>query len=75
MGSYDHWKTTNPDDEWLGPEPEDEPATKTPGQLRYEAFWDRQLPDNIEPTGWERLNPEIRAAWEDVARTAKEPER
>jgi hypothetical protein len=19
--SYDHWKTTNPDDEWLGPEP------------------------------------------------------
>jgi hypothetical protein len=20
--SYDHWKTTNPADEWLGPEPE-----------------------------------------------------
>jgi hypothetical protein len=20
--SYDHWKTTNPDDEWLGPEPQ-----------------------------------------------------
>lgn len=22
--SYDHWKTTNPDDEWLGPEPQSE---------------------------------------------------
>ena len=20
--SFDHWKTTNPDDEWLGPEPD-----------------------------------------------------
>jgi hypothetical protein len=24
--SYDHWKTTNPDDEWLGPEPADPAA-------------------------------------------------
>jgi hypothetical protein len=23
--SYDHWKTTNPDDEFLGPGPEEEP--------------------------------------------------
>lgn len=23
-GSYDHWKTTNPDDEFLGPEPPEE---------------------------------------------------
>jgi hypothetical protein len=23
--SYDHWKTTNPEDEWLGPEPPDGP--------------------------------------------------
>ena len=23
--SYDHWKTTNPDDEFLGPKPVDEP--------------------------------------------------
>jgi len=22
--SYDHWKTTNPDDEWLGPDPNEE---------------------------------------------------
>lgn len=22
--TYDHWKTTNPDDEWLGPAPDDE---------------------------------------------------
>lgn len=22
--SYDHWKTTNPDNEWLGPEPDDD---------------------------------------------------
>lgn len=22
--SYDHWKTTNPDDEWLGPDYDEE---------------------------------------------------
>jgi len=22
--TYDHWKTTNPDDAWLGPDPDDE---------------------------------------------------
>jgi hypothetical protein len=22
MNGYDHWKATNPDDEWLGPEPD-----------------------------------------------------
>jgi hypothetical protein len=22
--SYDHWKTTNPEDEWLGPEPKEQ---------------------------------------------------
>jgi hypothetical protein len=21
--TYDHWKTTNPDDEWLGPNPDE----------------------------------------------------
>ena len=26
--SYDHWKTTNPDDEWLGPDPEEEKSLK-----------------------------------------------
>jgi len=24
FGGYDHWKTTNPDDEWLGPDPDEE---------------------------------------------------
>lgn len=24
--SYDHWKTTNPDDEWLGPDPREQQA-------------------------------------------------
>lgn len=31
--TYDHWKTTNPEDEWLGPDPMDEGDD----------------PDNLEP--------------------------
>lgn len=26
--NYDHWKTTNPDDQWLGPEPDQEAMVK-----------------------------------------------
>ena len=35
--TYDHWKTTNPDDEFLGPEPEDEDELEEP---EIEELWD-----------------------------------
>jgi hypothetical protein len=35
--TYDHWKTTNPDDEFLGPEPEDEDEIPEP---EVEEVWD-----------------------------------
>jgi hypothetical protein len=34
---YDHWKTTNPADEFLGPAPEDEDALEEP---EIEELWD-----------------------------------
>lgn len=39
LRGYDHWKTTNPDDEWLGPEPEDDMAEEEP----REPLTDEQL--------------------------------
>jgi hypothetical protein len=35
--TYDSWKATNPDDEFLGPEPEDEDAPEEP---EIEEIWD-----------------------------------
>jgi hypothetical protein len=32
--SYDHWKTTNPDDEWLGPDPAEEHDDEEPPELQ-----------------------------------------
>ena len=37
--SFDHWKTTNPDDEWLGPEPESE--EEEPEDHFYESVQER----------------------------------
>jgi hypothetical protein len=28
--TYDHWKATNPADEWLGPDPDDQPYELNP---------------------------------------------
>lgn len=38
FGSYDHWKTTNPDDQFLGPAPEDE--DELPPEPTVEEVWD-----------------------------------
>jgi hypothetical protein len=32
--TYDHWKTTNPADQWLGPEPEEDGMDDWSGVLR-----------------------------------------
>jgi hypothetical protein len=42
--SYDQWKTTNPDDERLGPEPEADPEAEMERQL--EALEDRETGAN-----------------------------
>ena len=34
--TYDHWKTTNPADEWLGPDPEEDDGMNAPGYWMYE---------------------------------------
>jgi hypothetical protein len=68
--SFDHWKTTNPADEWLGPEPDEEPAMPTPGERAFTAFWSREWPQNLTGTGWAGLSPETRAAWEAAADAA-----
>jgi hypothetical protein len=69
MMSYDHWKTTNPEDEWLGPEPksEEEPPEKTLGQIAYERYWAQHLLTGIKACGWEQLDAGIRAGWEKCA--------
>jgi hypothetical protein len=36
--TYDHWKTTNPADQWLGPEPEDDGMSNEPRDI-VEAQW------------------------------------
>ena len=38
--TYDRWKTTNPADEWLGPEPEDDGMDQR-GQLTIWIIYDR----------------------------------
>jgi hypothetical protein len=37
--TYDHWKTTNPADEFLGPEPETDMPKSKLQQLRENATW------------------------------------
>lgn len=53
--TYDHWKTTNPDDEWLGPDPEDgceedesmDDHDPQPRAILDPAFNDRHLLDGV----------------------------
>jgi hypothetical protein len=44
--SYDEWKTTNPADQWLGPEPDDDDDRDEyhkSKEERYERAMERQL--------------------------------
>jgi hypothetical protein len=55
MSSYDHWKTTNPDDEWLGPEPAD-PADEELDELdRLQQLKDRLESMRVQEQADERL--------------------
>jgi hypothetical protein len=70
--SFDSWKSTDRADEWLGPEPDEEPPAKTLGEHAFEAFWAREWPQNLTGTGWAGLSPETQQAWEQVGRRLTE---
>jgi hypothetical protein len=46
--TYDHWKTTNPADEWLGPEPEED---------------DGMTPRDIVKSQWQAAHRGALAVW------------
>ena len=48
--TYDHWKATNPADEWLGPDP-DEEARKEAEEERAAARADRRQKSLWEDDG------------------------
>ena len=48
--SYDHWKTTNPEDEWLGPDPHNEPEEDEPKRWPCACGWFAVCDENC--CGW-----------------------
>ncbi len=64
--SYDQWKTTNPADQWLGPDPEDDDCPDEYHKLaeeRYEREMERQL-EALEDRSSEEEQHPSECAWE-----------
>lgn len=50
--NYDHWKTTNPADEWLGPDPEDEDIFDAQEAERETDEWLASWSDDFNSDEW-----------------------